>query len=445
MQKNRISARGTAVVMPYLATWVFFPLLGLAGQVTDDFGPVSMGTSVFDSGWNTYGTKPVAGFATDAPAKIDQAPLASGPAWFPGGGRWWMESEFVMAWIRGADAPPLLTAGPFGQANNPQAAVGAPGTTILAGGNLVNDGMRPGLRLGTGYWFNDEHTIGVQGSFLMIGTRAETVSAGGTTTDTPLIISQPFVVQANGNQSGAPINFPGVLRGGSVVSSKGGYLYGASADARANLSNWFGPEGSATPDRSFRVDGTLGYQFIHYSDGVGIMDSSVVLPGGAFFGADALRSMESFTASNMYNGGAAGLSADWWSGRWHLVTAGKIGFGGLYRQAGITGETVITSRGTQVNVPGAVLARPTNIGEYWACSLAWVPQADFKVDYRVTERIILSAGYTVLVLPEVWRAAEQIDPVLGLGQSAATSRPVFQDHRSTLWMQGITLGLRLDF
>jgi hypothetical protein len=85
------------------------------------------------------------------------------------------------------------------------------------------------------------------------------------------------------------------------------------------------------------------------------------------------------------------------------------------------------------------------MGEYWACSLAWVPQADFKVDYRLTERIILSAGYTVLVLPEVWRAAEQIDPVVGLSQTGAATKPVFQDNRSTLWMQGITLGMRLDF
>jgi len=431
--------------MPSLAAWVFFPLLGLAGQATDDFGPVSMGSSVFESGWNAYGTRPVAGFATDAPAKSEQAPLANGPAWFPGGGRWWMESEFVLAWIGGANSPPLLTAAAFGQPNNSLAAVGAPGTMVLAGGAMANDGMRPGLRIGTGYWFNDEQTVGVQGSFLMVGTQADTVSAGGTTANSPLIISRPYVDQASGSQSGAPLNYPGALQGGAVVSSKGGYLYGADAAARANLFRWFGPEGSASPDRSFRLDGTLGYQFVHYSDGVGITQSSNVLPAASFFGVDALRSVERFTASNLYNGGAAGLSADWWSGRWHLVTAGKIGLGGLYRQASITGDTVITVRGSQVNVPGAVLARPTNMAEYWACSLAWVPQADFKVDYRVTERIILSAGYTVLVLPEVWRAAEQIDTVVGLSQTGAATRPVFQDNRSTLWMQGITLGLRLDF
>ena len=431
--------------MPSLAAWVFLSVVGLPGQTADGFGPISMGSSVFDSGWNAYGVRPVAGFATDAPSKDEQAPAGNGPAWFPGGGCWWIESEFVMAWMRGANAPPLLTAAPFGQPNNSLAAVGAPGTVVLAGGAMANDGMRPGLRIGTGYWFNDEQTLGVQGSFLMVGTQADTVAAGGTTANSPLIISRPFVDQTSGGQSGAPVNYPGALQGGAVVSAKAGYLYGANAEARASLFRWIGPEGTKSPDRSFRLDGTLGYQFVHFADGVGITQSSIVSPAASFFGVEALRSVERFTASNMYNGGAAGLSADWWSGRWHLVTAGKIGLGGLYRQASVTGDTVITVAGSPVNVPGAVLARPTNMGEYWSCSLAWVPQADFKVDYRLTERIILSAGYTVLVLPEVWRAAEQIDPVVGLSQTGAGTKPVFQDNRSTLWMQGITLGMRLDF
>lgn len=427
------------------AAWILFPIIGLAGQAADGFGPVSMGSSVFESEWNAFGIKPVAGFGTHVADHGEQVPLGKAPGFFPGGGRGWLEAEFVMAWIRGANTPPLLTAAAPGQLNNTLAAVGAPGTMVLAGGNLTNDGMRPGLRIGTGYWFNDEQTFGVQGSFLMVGTQADVVSAGGTNANTGLIISRPFVDQGSGTQAGAPLNYPGALQGGAVVSSKGGYLYGADATARANVFRRFGPEGSESPDRSFRVDGTLGYQFVHYSDGVGIMQSTNVLPSASFFGVDALRSVERFTASNMYNGGAAGLAADWWSGRWHLVAAGKIGIGGLYRQASITGDTVLTVRGTPVNVPGAVLARPTNIAEYWSCSLAWVPQADFKVDYRVTERIILSAGYTVLVLPEVWRAAEQIDPVVGLAQSGTANRPVFQDNKTTLWMQGITLGLRLDF
>lgn len=431
--------------MPSVAAWILVPILGLPGQAGDPYGPVSMGASVLDSGWSPYGNRQIAGFDSSFADKDEQAPLNAGTGFFPSGGRWWLESDFVMAWIRGAHTPPLLTAAPSGLPDNPLAAVGAPGTSVLSGGNLANDGMRPGLRLAAGYWFTEEQTLGIQGSFLMVGTQADTVSAGGTQVVTPFIVSRPFVAQETGLPSAAPVNFPGAYQGGAVVSPKAGYLYGADAEARLSLAHWDRPDAAEYPDRRFRIDGTLGYQFLHYSDGVGVAQSTVVLPPLAVFGIDAIRSMERFTASNMFNGGSAGLAADWWAGRWHLVTAAKIGLGGLSRQASIAGESVVTVQGTPFNVPGAVLARTSNIGSYRSCSLAWVPQADFKVDYRLTERMILSLGYTVLVLPQVWRAGEQIDPVSLLDQDIVGTHPRFPDNRSTLWMQGITLGMRMDF
>ncbi|MBU6294097.1 MAG: BBP7 family outer membrane beta-barrel protein [Planctomycetes bacterium] len=431
-------------LVPCLFLMALGPVGQSAGESSGGFAPVAMPSSIFGSDWNAYGTKPVSGFTKGLSTETVQSPPNPGSDRFPGSGAWWIESDFVFAWIRGAKTPPLLAAVSAGDPANPLAIPGLPGTVILAGGDLSNDGMRPGLRIGTGCWLNEERTIGLQGSFLMVGSGAQTVTAGGNPSNTPFVLSRPVVDVATGASAAIPVNFPGLVQGGAVVSAKAGYLYGADAVARLNLFQRLGPDGSEAPDRSFRLDGTMGYQFLHYSDGIGIRQS-LTPTGGILPGIQSISSYEQFNASNMFNGGTAGLTAEWWTGRWHLQAAGRIGLGGLSRQASVSGESAVTLAGNTVNVPGALLAQPSNTGGYRSCSLAWLPQADFKVDYRLTERVILSAGYTMLVLPEVWRAAEQIDPVVNLAQTGGIPRPVFPDTRSALWMQGITLGARLDF
>src|SRR5436190_6238919 len=79
----------------------------------------------------------------------------------------WVTADYVVAWVRGTNVPPLVTASPVG---TPQATAGVLGqatTTTLFGG-IQNDELRSGVRLGAGCWLDPEQTLGVEAGFMML-------------------------------------------------------------------------------------------------------------------------------------------------------------------------------------------------------------------------------------------------------------------------------------
>src|SRR5262245_27258846 len=58
----------------------------------------------------------------------------------------WAEAEYLLWWMKGAALPPLVTASPAGTPSTQAGVLGAPGTTVLFGGNSVNDEVRSGMR-----------------------------------------------------------------------------------------------------------------------------------------------------------------------------------------------------------------------------------------------------------------------------------------------------------
>ena len=59
-----------------------------------------------------------------------------------------------------------MTTSPAGTAQLNAGVLGGP-TTTLFGGDVVNDDIRSGFRVGAGYWFNAERTIGIEAGFLL--------------------------------------------------------------------------------------------------------------------------------------------------------------------------------------------------------------------------------------------------------------------------------------
>src|SRR5262249_13528585 len=72
--------------------------------------------------------------------------------------RFWFSGESLMAWMHGMTLPQLVTTSPTGTAQSAAGIIGAPGTKVIYGGNQVDNELRSGLRLGGGWWFNDDRT-----------------------------------------------------------------------------------------------------------------------------------------------------------------------------------------------------------------------------------------------------------------------------------------------
>jgi len=127
----------------------------------------------------------------------------------------------------------------------------------------------------------------------------------------------------------------------------------------------------------------------------------------------------------------------------------KLNVGQVTRDVTIDGETTVAVPG---DVPstgdGGLYALSSNMGHHRNSQWTVLPEFQAKLGYQVTRCWTAYAGYNLLIWPHVARASEQIDPVVNtdllpppLVPTNGPARPVFSDPTSTLWIQGLTLGI----
>ena len=101
---------------------------------------------------------------------------------------------------------------------------------------------------------------------------------------------------------------------------------------------------------------------------------------------------------------------------------------------------------------GGLFAQPTNIGQYTHNAFAVVPEGMLKLNYRFTDRMIGSIGYSFLYMSSVARPGDQINHAVNPSQLTIATptvtlppQPIFQFNTSDYWAQGITFGLDFRF
>src|SRR5947209_4099776 len=114
------------------------------------------------------------------PAGPAQAPLAPlvvenlgdgpGPGW--DAPQFWASAEYLLGWFSGDRLPALVTTSPAGTAQASAGVLGQPNTTTLFGDSRVNDRVRSGGRLGMGYWFTPERTLGIETGGMVMESQA---------------------------------------------------------------------------------------------------------------------------------------------------------------------------------------------------------------------------------------------------------------------------------
>ncbi|MCG8648456.1 MAG: BBP7 family outer membrane beta-barrel protein, partial [Pirellulales bacterium] len=79
---------------------------------------------------------------------------------------------------------------------------------------------------------------------------------------------------------------------------------------------------------------------------------------------------------------------------------------------------------------------------------AFIPEANLKVGYRVRENLSLSVGYSFIYFDNVALNGDIVDRVVdgtSLTTGVFSTRPAFDFEDSSLWVQGIDLGMVLNF
>jgi hypothetical protein len=361
--------------------------------------------------------------------------------------RFWAELDYLLWWMRGDSLPPLVTTSPPGTPRSQAGVLGAPGTTVLFGGERDNGELRSGGAVTFGYWFNDCQTCGIQFSFFMLASESEQFSG---ICNGPMILARPFINANTGQPQSQLICFPGLVSGQVNASDTSTGLLGAGAWFRSNLCQ--NPCGC----NPYRLDALIGYRYLRLTDDLSItedlMSTNPNNPNFVPVGT-TLNVNDRFRTQNNFSGLDLGLAGETYRGRWVLGGFVSVALGVNFEEVDINGSTRIAVPGAAPTTsPGGLLALQSNLGQHDRDRFAVVPQIGVNLGYQLTPRVRLQAGYSFLYWSEVVRPGYQIDqrvntnllppvvtPVTGPLQPAANIQG------TPFWAQGFNFGVQVRF
>lgn len=354
-------------------------------------------------------------------------------------------AEYLLWWMKGTPTPPLLTTS---TSSNTMflGAVGTSGTQVLVGGSHFGTAQHSGGQLGAGYWFDDNHAIGVElnGFALDLGGEHYFASSGGS-----YVLARPFADTA-GNANALIVagtqSSTGVLDSGAIEIRYRGNMWGADANVRSNV--WNGG--------FLDVDLVAGLRTLGLDESLEIEQQSS--PTSTTNAGTVRDVYDMFKTANRFYGGQVGMLAKFTMGRWFLGLSAKVAIGGTQSYVTIDGRmdasvlsnSVLDTTQSGVSA-GGLLASPTNIGNYTNNRFSFVPEAGVKFGYQITPRWRVIAGYNFLYWSNVGRPGSQIDTVLsGRGlirpnPTSVSNRPRYLFTESDIWAQGVNLGLDFRF
>src|SRR5262245_54082974 len=193
-----------------------------------------------------------------SPAENFFAPEPSGPPV-----RIWGSAEYLLWVIKDSPLPVLVSSAPAPTT----ATLGRQGAIPLFGGSDVDNEARSGGRFLLGYWLNESQTIGIDGGYFFLGSRAIGFAASGTGTPGTPALGRPFFNLNTGAEDSQLVAFPGVLAG-AVRVALSSRLQGAETNGIANVVSGTGGQ----------VDLLVGFRYLELEEGLGITETLQVLP-----------------------------------------------------------------------------------------------------------------------------------------------------------------------
>lgn len=352
----------------------------------------------------------------------------------------WVQAEYLLWWLQGNPLPPLLTTSAPGTPRAEAGVLGEPNTQVLLGGDRVDgqarSGFRTSLGIRLGHWFDALMDSEVQFDYLWLG---DGQTSGDVQTDSFAydILARPFFNTQTGQQDAQLISFPSVVVGGVLMETSSD-LRSAGVLFRREWRS--GSRG--------RLEWVAGYRYFQLQERWGAQEQLLATdPGGSVALGTTFDILEGVSTWNEFHGGDLGLK--WWlptrSCTFEVVT--KMAVGGIARTVEFGGETLVTSPGdSPVLTAGGLLVQPTNIGRYRTGRFTALPELSIKVRRQLTRQLVLTAGYSLMVVDHVLRSGDQLDLVVnptqfGGGTLSGAARPTVLMNDSTLWLHGLSVGL----
>jgi hypothetical protein len=350
-------------------------------------------------------------------------------------------ADYLLWWMRkGPVNGPLVTSG---SASDPiPGAIGQPGTHVLFGNELDYHPLS-GMRLQAAV--NLGSNLAVEGGYFFFERGVVQFSAASDAAGSPVIARPIFNNQAGLQESYGTSN-PGAWAGQSDVTSHSA-LQGAELNLASNLFQ----------TKQNRLDLLFGFRWLNLSEDLVMQDGLAALQPGflTFLGGPAdppntLSDFDKFHARNDFYGGQIGARWESQFDRFSIALTGKIALGATQELMTIEGSSTLTTPTGSTTVPGGILAVPSNIGRYYRDAFTAVPEVNVNFNWKLTQRLEATIGYTFLFWSNVARPGSQIDtnvnPALvptdqSFGNGLGQNRPAFTFHSSSFSAQGLNFGL----
>jgi hypothetical protein len=329
--------------------------------------------------------------------------------------------------------------------------LGASGTTVILGSNLVNFGNFNGSRWTAGF-SGPEELVGLEFTGFFLEKHSRDLFPISSDAAGAPVINRPIIDVTTGQETNFPVSAPGALSGtlGESLSSR---MWGAEA-------NGFG---SLYRSLRFNADILLGFRFLELEESLEIDQNSTVLENGtAGFGGSTLGPgsnlsiIDRFGTRNDFYGGQIGLQTEVRLGEHFFVyLVGKTAFGTNHESINNFGSTSQNLMGSPVTtLPGGLLVLRSNAGHFSKDEFAVVPEGGMNVGWQITHHICLSVGYTFLYCSSVIRPGDQIDRVvnpglvpasLSFGSVTGPAVPTVHFRQTDFWAFGVSAGLSIRF
>lgn len=356
--------------------------------------------------------------------------------------RWWFSAEYLLGFTKSTSLTPLVSTGSVASGG----VLGDGGATPVGGGD-VNFGGVSGARFGGGVWLDGCRAYAFDWGIFFLPRQTNTTTFRANPGE---VLARPFFDTALGVENSRRITSPGLFEG-SVTNTYRSLFWGAEIGARLRVYE----------TSTFSLEQLFHFRYYALEESFESADASAAVGGGVVtfngqaFGPPAeVRVSDFYSVQNRWYGGSAGLRVMWTPGRWELRLDGRLGVGAMQQNVTIQGTTTLANAGAEATVsPGFYTAAQTQIKtSNYRFSLA--PDVQARVGYRVTDWLMLTAGYQFVYLTDVARPSDLVTRQLNPGLipssqnfgAAAPGVPQLPTIVSTdYWMHGLTAGIMITF
>lgn len=342
----------------------------------------------------------------------------------------WASVEALLWFPQARNAPDLITVAP----NTLAPTLGLPNTqTVFGGEDGLGGELQPGLRVDAGRYLSENFGIG--GRFWFLGDEEVNYAASGDGSAESL--GRPFFDTNAGAQDSILVYADtggGNVFAGSIAAESTLSLIGAEAYGRLNFAS--GDE--------YATDIIGGYSHFGIDDTLSMTSTSVETTpasGQTFIFNDL------FEAENSFNGGQIGFETVLKRGKWMFSSLTKVHLGNMNSSLRVSGSSTSGVPPALTTNAGGALALDS-IGNYERDVFTFAPEANVKLGYRFRDHVLFTVGYSFIYWDSVALAGDNINPVFDattLGTAGPFGQPTFGLADSSFYVQGIDLGLTIDF